>query len=37
VLEGDQRVSLHADGDVELEAGGQVSVDGSLINLGGGA
>jgi phage protein D/phage baseplate assembly protein gpV len=37
VLEGGQRVSIRAEGNVELKAGGQVAVDGSLIELGGGA
>jgi uncharacterized protein involved in type VI secretion and phage assembly len=38
VLEADQRVSLQASASIAIDAGGgQVSVDGSLINLGGGA
>lgn len=38
VLEADQTVSLQASASIAIDAGGgQVSVDGSLINLGGGA
>jgi phage protein D/phage baseplate assembly protein gpV len=36
VLEGDQQVSLQAQGSIKLKASGEVSVDGSLISLGGG-
>jgi uncharacterized protein involved in type VI secretion and phage assembly len=38
VLEADQRISLQASGNIQIDAGGgEVTVGGSLINLGGGA